>query len=90
MRKDFFTNAITCAAVTFLIAIVLVVIPFVFSVIILGIFGILWLFLGAVGWLTTMISIIGTLAVVLFCLPLGVALLAGIIGFFWKMFAREK
>lgn len=78
MLKNLFTNATICAAVTFLVAGLWVVIPFISFLIIWGILGIFTLFFGTIGWLT---AIIGYITIILFILPFAFALIAGIIGF---------
>jgi len=83
MSKSRFTNAITSAAVTFLVTGVWVVIPLVFSIVITGILGVFWLFFSTVGWLSTSITITSSIAIISLCLPFIFALVAGIIGFIY-------
>lgn len=86
MLQSYFTNAITCAAATFLVAGILVFIPLVFVFVILIIFSILWLFLSTISWLSATITVTTSIAAILFCLPFIAGLIAGITGFIWRIF----
>jgi len=81
--KNIFTNAVTCTAITFLVTGIVIVIPLACFLVIWGVLGIFTLFFSTIGWLT---AITGYIALILFCLPFVLALIAGILGFIWKLF----